>query len=263
MNASELYRSGKLDEALQAQLQEVKAHPADTGKRLFLFELAAFAGDLDRARRQIEAVSYDDPQMVTSVLQYRVMLDSEEARRKLFTEALAPRFFGDQPEHVHLRLQAALLMGEERHADAAEVLRQAEESTPVTSGTLNGRKFDVLRDADDLFGGVLEVFAQGGYFWVPFEQIESVTAAEPRFPRDLLWPAARLEMRDGSGGNVFLPALYPGSYTHTDPLVRLGRHTEWVSAENGPVRGYGGHTYLVGEDAVALLEWRELILDQG
>jgi type VI secretion system protein ImpE len=54
MNASELFKTGMLSDAIAAQVQEVKSHPADHGRRLFLFELLAFAGDLDRARKQIE-----------------------------------------------------------------------------------------------------------------------------------------------------------------------------------------------------------------
>ena len=42
MNASELYKAGKLQEAVDAQIKEVKASPADQSKRLFLFELLAF-----------------------------------------------------------------------------------------------------------------------------------------------------------------------------------------------------------------------------
>jgi type VI secretion system protein ImpE len=68
MNAGELYKAGRLAEAIEAQIQEVKANPIDNGKRLFLFELLAFAGDLDRARRQIDAVSYDDADLDMATL---------------------------------------------------------------------------------------------------------------------------------------------------------------------------------------------------
>jgi protein involved in temperature-dependent protein secretion len=61
MSASELFKQGRLKEALDTQLQEVKAQPGNHGKRLFLFELASFAGDLERARRQIDAVEYPEP----------------------------------------------------------------------------------------------------------------------------------------------------------------------------------------------------------
>ena len=81
MNATELFKAGSLKEAIEAQTQEVKANPTDPGRRLFLFELLAFAGDLDRARRQIEAVRYDEPERDTAVQRYRRLLDSEAARR--------------------------------------------------------------------------------------------------------------------------------------------------------------------------------------
>ena len=81
MNAAELFKAGKPHEALAAQTQEVKGKPGDQGKRLFLFELLAFAGDLDRARRQIGAVTYDDPDLETAAA-YRELIDAEEARRR-------------------------------------------------------------------------------------------------------------------------------------------------------------------------------------
>ena len=39
MNASELYREGKLQQAIEAQIAEVKSNPLDHSRRLFLFEL--------------------------------------------------------------------------------------------------------------------------------------------------------------------------------------------------------------------------------
>jgi type VI secretion system protein ImpE len=186
MNASDLFKAGKLQNALDAQLPEVRTNPADQGKRLFLFELLAFAGDLDRARRQIDAIQYDQPELVAAVLSYKS-----------------------------------------------------------------------LRDCDDLFAGVLEVMAQGGYYWVPLEQIETLTLKPPGFPRDLLWAPARLELAD-SGGNVFLPVLYPASHEHSDEAIKLGRATDWKEIPDGPVQGVGGRTFLVDEDAISLLEWRKL-----
>ena len=58
----------------------------------------------------------------------------------------------------------------------------------------------------------------------------------PRFPRDLLYVPARLELAD-EAGEVFLPALYPGSHEHADDQVRLGRMTDWKALEGGPTLG--------------------------
>jgi len=260
MNAGELYKGGKLREAIDAQVQEVKAHPADHGKRLFLFELLAFAGELDRAARQIDAVAYDDLALDAAVLNYRKLLDSERARRRLFAEGLKPEFLVEPPAHVALRLDAVNRLREDRPAEAAELLGRANEAAPAElRGTLNGKEFTGLRDADDLFGTVLEVMAHGSYYWVPLEQVQTLAMNPPRFPRDLLWVAARLEVKDAAG-DVFLPALYPGSHEHADDQVRLGRATDWKQGEGVPVLGAGLRTFLVGEDAVSLLEWRELIV---
>jgi type VI secretion system protein ImpE len=261
MNASELFKAGRLQEAITTQVQEVKANPADQAKRLFLFELLAFAGDLDRARRQIEAVTYTEPELVAGVLAYKNLLDSEQARRRLFRDGVPPKFFGEASEHVHWRLEALNRLREGRPLEAGQCLEKAAEATPAVKGRLNDKPFTSLRDCDDVLAGVLEVMANGAYYWVPLEQVETLIVKAPKFPRDLLWAAGRLERAD-SGGNVFLPALYPESHEHPDDQIKLGRSTDWKGAEGGPVQGVGARTFLVDDAAVGLLEWRQLELER-
>jgi len=258
LDANELFKAGKLKEAIEIQIAEVKAKPADQGKRLFLFELFAFSGELDRARRQIDALQYEEIELQAAIGDYRRLLDSEDARRKVFHEGAQPKFLTPEvPEHVRLRLEALAHIRSGRRAEAAEALDQAAEGGPSVSGQLNERAFEGLRDCDDLFGGVLEVFAQGNYFWVPLEKIELIATNPPKYPRDLLWVPARLETQ-GESGQVWLPALYPDSYSHADDEVRLGRQTDWQEGEAGPVLGRGLRMFLAGDDASTLLEWRQL-----
>jgi type VI secretion system protein ImpE len=259
MDANDLFQAGKLQQAIDTQIAQVKANPADQGKRLFLFELLAFAGELDRARRQIDALQYDEIELQAAASGYRQLLDSEEARRKVFHEGTQPKFLTpDHPEHMRLRLEALAHLRANRRAEAAEALDQAAEATPQISGQLNDRPFEGLRDCDDLFGGVLEVFAQGSYFWVPLEKVELIATNPPKFPRDLLWVTARLETHGGESGQVFLPALYPDSFSHADEQVRLGRQTDWLGDDAGPILGRGLRMFLAGDDASTLLEWRQL-----
>ena len=262
MSGSELYKAGKLQEAIDAQIKEVKANAADHSRRLFLFELLVFAGDLEKARRQIDAIQYGELELDAAVLTYRKLLDAEEARRRLFRDGVKPQFLKDPPEHVNLRLEALNRLREKRPAEALETLHRAAEAAPAVQGKLNDKPFAALRDCDDLFGPVLEVLGQGSYFWVPLEQIDTLAMTAPRFPRDLLWMPAHLEVRDGPSGDVFLPAVYPGSYENPDNQIKLGRATDWKSEQNGPVLGVGLRTFLVDEDAVGLLEWRELEIKQ-
>jgi type VI secretion system protein ImpE len=257
MSASESYRAGRLREAIDAQIAEVRAAPADTGKRLFLFELLAFAGELDRAQRQIDALQLNDPELSAAAASYRTLLDAERLRRRLFSEGLRPGFLLEPPEHVAQRLEAVNCLRAGKQAEAAELLHKANTGCAEFRGVLNGKSFEMLRDADDLFGTVLEVLARGRYFWVPLEQIETLALSPPRAPRDLLWAPARLEM-NGSMGEVFVAVLYPGSHEHPDDEIKLGRKTDWKQAEGGPVLGVGLRDFLVGEDVLSVLEWREL-----
>jgi type VI secretion system protein ImpE len=262
MAANDLYKAGRLQEAIEAQLQDVKSHPADHGRRLFLFELLAFAGDIDRARKQIDAINYGDMQRDAAVQSYRKLLDAEQARRRVFREGIMPQFLVPPPESLGKRLEAINSLRGNQLVEAAKLLAQAAEAEPPVHGQLNDKSFETLRDCDDLFGPVLEVMAHGDYYWLPFQQVDSLVMNPPKFPRDLVWVPARLSIRDGPAGDVFLPALYPGSHEHADNQIKLGRQTDWTSADSGPVRGVGLRMFLVDEDASSLLEWRELQVEE-
>jgi len=55
-SAKEMLDAGDLRGAIAATTGDVKKNPTDTQRRIFLFELLCFAGDWDRAEKQIEAV---------------------------------------------------------------------------------------------------------------------------------------------------------------------------------------------------------------
>ncbi len=259
MTATESFKAGRLAEAIAAQIQEVKANPADNARRLFLFELFSFAGDLDRARRQIEAIKFDEPELNAALDNYRALLDAETARRALFADGIKPEFLVDPPFHVRMRLDAVRnAMRAHRSVDASKLILGAASASPTVQVLLNGTTYDSFRDADDLFGNALEVFAKGRYFWIALEQIDTIAMNPPRFPRDLIWAPARLTVRDGPTGEVFLPTLYPSSYNHPDEQVKLGRLTDWNPLEGDTVLGIGAKTFLAGDDGINLLDWREL-----
>ena len=67
---------------------------------------------------------------------------------------------------------------------------------------------------------------------------------------------------DGASGEAFLPALYPGTHGHKDDAVRLARAHDWQGGDGTPTLGFGPRLYLVGDDGIPLLEFRELALDE-
>ena len=263
MTATELYKQGKLQEAIDAQIQAVKSKPADQSLRLFLFELFAFAGEFDRAGKQIDVLKFDEPELLAAVVNYRKCLDSELARRRVFKEGIAPQFLKAPPEHLTLRLEALQQLRTGDAVGAKATLERAEAVTPAYKGSINDKPFQLLRDSDELFGPVLEVFSKGNYFWLPFEDIDLLASNAPKFPRDLLWLPANLQVREGPSGEVFLPALYPLSGEDADPEIRLGRATDSLQAEGGPVRGIGRRVLRADSHDVALTDCRQIMAEDA
>src|ERR1700753_3259616 len=139
MTAIELYRSGKLQEAIQVLGDELRSSPLDTKRRTFLFELLCFAGLYDRAEKQLDFLAKDGGQRAAGVLLYRSAIQAERTRQDLFAKREYP----------------------ESHAAA--------EPTP---GTWNDQPFTELRDADPRIGANLEVFIAGGYTRIPMQYME-------------------------------------------------------------------------------------------
>jgi type VI secretion system protein ImpE len=76
----------------------------------------------------------------------------------------------------------------------------------------------------------------------------------PKRPRDLLWRRASMSVTDGPDGDVYLPTTYAPPEGTTDDALLLGRATDWVGPEAGPVRGLGLRTFLLGEHAATIME---------
>jgi type VI secretion system protein ImpE len=229
MTARELFQAGKLEEAVQALSAELRDNPTDAKRRTFLFELLCFAGQFDRAEKQLEALGRESNQAEMGALLYRAAIAAERKRQEIFTNKDFP---------------AAPAEGD---ADVA--------------GTLNGKPFNWIVDADPRIGPRLEVFAAGGYLWIPFRHIQNIQIEPPKRLRDLLWIPARvttgMAFKAVELGEVLVPALTVFAWKHPDNNVRLGRetHTEEVDGEVIPA---GQKTLLVDGEEVPILEVRTL-----
>jgi type VI secretion system protein ImpE len=256
--AREIFQAGRLAPAIEELTREVKANPTDGTRRIFLFELLSFSGEWDRAEKQIDVLGQGGPEAMLAVQVYRANIQAERLRRRLFDEGLHPHFLTEPPPYVDRHLDAVNRVRERNFTEARAILDKAEEDRPALGGTLNGRPFADFRDADDLLGPVLELIVKDKYAWLPFEQIRRMVIDPPSKLRDLLWARAKVEALDGTVGDVFLPALYEGSWRHGDDQVRLGRMTDWVALSDDLGRGAGLKTFLVDDTETALFEAKEL-----
>ncbi len=263
MNASELYDAGNLREAITAQSSAVKSKPTDVDARGFLCELLCFAGDLDRADKQLEAMGHQAPEAMLGVSMFRQLLRGEIARRDFYADGRLPEFIGEPTAHIRDHLQATIALREGDISAAADLLRQAEENRPKVSGTCDGVEFEDFRDLNDLSAGFFEVITSNGkYYWIPTETVEFIEFREPERPKDLLWRRAQMVVTGGPDGEVFLPAIYAARDNEPDDSLRLGRSTDWKEQSEGLIEGAGLRTFLVGEDAKQIIELGEFQFSQ-
>jgi type VI secretion system protein ImpE len=229
-SARQLYADGRLEEAIEALGHELRQHPDDAQRRTFLFELLVFAGQFDRARKQLDVLATKGTQTEAGTLLYRAAIEAERVREHMFDT-------GDYP------------------------------ATPAPApvrGTLNGTPFSSIEDADPRLGARLEVIAGGRYLWLPFAHLATIHMDPPSRLRDLHWMPARIatgpSVRDMELGEVLLPVLTPAAHRDDDDAVRLGRATAWVRTEQAQEVPVGSKLWLVDGEEVPLLEVRDLVI---
>lgn len=251
--ARALFDAGRLGAAIDALIGEVKANPGDTARRTFLFELLCFAGEWERAEKQLEVIGHQSAKAEAGVQVYRNCIRAELARRRLFDDGLEPHLLGEPPAYVDLHLDALNRLRAGDLAGARAALDRAEEERPAFAGTRNGTPFTDFRDYDDFFGPVLELIVHDKYTWLPLEQVKRFEVERPGQLRDLIWTPAQVETVDKEL-KALIPARYPNSGRHENDLVRLGRMTDWQDLGGELYAGRGLRLFAVDGEETPLPE---------
>lgn len=259
--AKELLDAGRLQAAIEEVTRGVKANPTDRSHRAFLFELLCFAGEWDRAEKQLDVIGQQDAQSDIGARIYRQNIAAERKREQALNGKGFPKFILEPPSYVALQLKALGQIGTGDFTEARASLDSAAEESPVLNGTLDGEPFPNFRDADDLINSVMEVFLQGEYVWLPFEQIRGVEIFSPTHLRDLIWARARIQTIDDAeafAGEIFIPVLYANSHQQENDQARLGRMTDWRPLSDEIHTGVGQRIFLIGAEDKAMLEIRTI-----
>jgi type VI secretion system protein ImpE len=231
MTVEELLQANLLDEAVERLTAEVRDNPMDHRRRTFLFELLCFAGQYARAEKQLDVLGESGPQAEMGAILYRGALSAERTRQDMFEKESYPRPSPDSRKGA-------------------------------PKGTINAKSFSTLTDTDPRIGAQLEVFAAGTYLWIPFVMIDSVKMEAPKRLRDLLWRTAVVRTSEAFQGRelgeVFLPALSPGSWKDSNAQVRLGRVTNWEQDADGRSIPIGQKILMADEEEWPILEVLEL-----
>jgi len=228
MTPQELYQTGRLREAITALGEELRKSPLDVKRRTFLFELLIFAGEYDRAEKQLDVLAGTGSAAAAGTLLYRSALHAERTRQDMFARHQTPVLdFRDQ-----------------------------------IGGLCEGHPFREFADSDPRIGPNLEVYMAGSYTWIPIFYLRKVEIEAPVNLRDLMWLRARVEttpeFRLQDLGEVLIPAISPLSPRHADETVQLGRETAWEEDSTYDAVPFGAKMMLVDGVDVPLLSIRSL-----
>ncbi|MEP6902756.1 MAG: type VI secretion system accessory protein TagJ [Actinomycetota bacterium] len=256
--AKTLLESGNLSGAIEAALALVKSNPTNASARIFLFELSAFAGDWERAKRQLDVIGHQDTTAMIGSKIYEQCVIAEGKRAEFFLKGTKPEFLATPPDYIYGLLTANNRVREGNLTEAREILDKTEEERPAFACKINDVDVEDFRDYNDLTSVILEVIIKDSYVWVPFEQIEKITFSAPKSLRDHFWLQAELQTDNGTNGDVFIPALYNDSWRSGDDKVRLGKATDWRDISEDIYVGEGTKLFAVGSEHKTILDFQAI-----
>jgi|GEM_PF-1231376 len=253
MTSHDAFTDGRLADAIALQETVLRERPPDAAARFTLVELLAFAGRFIEARSHFGLMEVDDPAWPESMRTLRRLFRAERQRSHRIRR---PVFLVEPiPRHAKARWLAIKALREGRIADAVRWVDVADALSPSLLGFIDGQEVELLRDADDRFGSVLEAFRDGVYTWLPWEAMRRIRLDPPKYLLDRLFRPAEILMRDGQVFGVHLPLVYPGSHA-ADGAFAVGLDTDCVCPDEGPIRCIGGKLLEAANGEVPLSECR-------
>lgn len=263
MQAEQTLRDGKTSQALTELQQEIRRNPSDPKLRVFLFQLLAIQGQWERALVQLNTAAELDPAALAMAQMYREALRCEALRTEVFAGKRSPLIFGEPPAWIGLLVEALRHTAQGQHAAAERLREQAFEAAEAIGGTVDGRRFEWLADADPRLGPTVECIVAGRYFWAPLQNIRQIVIEKPVDLRDLVWMPVHFTWSNGGDAVGLIPTRYPGSEHSQDEAIRMARKTLWVEASPGTTLGLGQRLLATDAGDYALMDTREIELDSS
>lgn len=249
---------GNLSAAITAALGSVKANPAATSERTFLFELSCFSGDWDRADKQLDVLGHQESKSAMGSIIYRQALSAERDRTHFFEKGGRPETPGKPPEYVEELFAANDLIRKGELAAGRELLDKVEEDRPAFPCVVNGKEYPDLRDYNELTACVFEAIIKDSYVWIPFEDLVTLEFTDRVSLRDVFWRQVQFELKNGTNGEMFIPSLYVNSWKSSDDQVRLGRSVDWRDAGSDIFLGEGSRLYSLGDENLSIHDFKTL-----
>nr|WP_322015269.1 type VI secretion system accessory protein TagJ [Paraburkholderia sp. J12] len=235
-------------------MEHVRRHPSNVRERWLLFELLCLGGEWERALRQLQTWATLEPEGTARAQLYRGLIQSEVFRTEVFAGRRMPDSIDPLPTWANSLVRANMKLGEGDIAVADELRNVSFNDAPATRGeSTQMGAFEWLTDSDSRLGPVCELAVAGGYRWVPFEAIRSLTLGPVTALTDLLWRSTVVGLRNATVLRGYMPVRYPGSESGPH-AIKLARKTTWQDVGETNVIALGQKTWTTDQGDFGLLE---------
>lgn len=254
LKLNEILKEKSLDEMTQDILRQVKNKPDDIPLREVLFKLYCIEGAWEKAMLQLETTLMLDGSDKKQLELYKNLVLSEMLREQVLAgQKSAGTLDKCSPPWLE-KLQQANKAWHEGDIERSDELRlNAFSETPEKGGEgPHTGSFSWLVDSDSRLGPVCEFISAGGYRWIPFSEIQSMSVRVPQDTLELIWAQAQLVV-NGETFYGFIPARYPVRHD-MDPSIKLGNRTEWNSMTEILAIGAGRKVLITDQNEFSLFE---------
>jgi len=258
--AEQSLKQGELQTALKLLQDQIRVDAANPKLRVFLFQLLCVLGQWERALAQLDVAATLDASALAMAQMYGQAVRCEVLRSQVFEGKKTPMVLGEPEEWLALLIEALLVAGQGRFADAESLRGRAFEAAEPTAGSIDGQAFAWIADADCRLGPVCEAIINGRYYWVPFCRLRRVVVDAPEDLRDLVWMPAHFEFEDGGEAVALIPTRYPGSDASDDVRIVMARSTSWSEVAPGNYHGLGQRLLSTDGGEKAIMDVREILL---
>lgn len=245
---------------------QVKAAPIDADKRAHWVQLLILQGEWERAQTQLNAWETLTPASRPIIQQLLASVDAERHREKVFCAETTPYFLTEPQTWLSTLAKALQACGANAYEERTLAYSLADESegTLLEDGTDNQpHHFAWLADADSRLGPVCELLIDNHYYWVPFNEIASITFQKPMNIVHLVWRHALIKLRSGLQKVCQIPARYPITSESSDSH-RLCHRTDWFPLDDSQEHysGQGQKSWLTDGSEYPLLTLHQVNFTQ-
>lgn len=258
---SENLQAGDVDAALDEVKARVRKAPGDPRQRTLLFQLLAVKAQWDRARTALDVLGGLEKSSEQMVASYRVVLQCEALRSRIFAGATTPEILGEPQQWMADLFEALRMTALGEHAAASTLREQAFDAAPATRGTIDGQAFEWIADADARVGPMIEAIVGARYLWIPFSRVRDIHMPAPKELHNLVWAPAAITLANDSSLAALIPTRYPGVESSSDGMIQLARTTEWSEPAPNSYIGAGQRLWATDQGDHPVLDIRAITLE--